>query len=74
MEFPRSFLRRQFGGKPVVASRNAGCFAKDFCTGPRAQQPLQSINQTFKKVSYMCAKRVKITSSDTKDKCQNPRY
>ena len=26
MEFLRSFLRRHFAGKPVVAQRNFGCF------------------------------------------------
>ena len=28
MEFLRSFLRRHFAGKPVVASRNVGCFLR----------------------------------------------
>ena len=28
MEFQRSFLRRHFEGKPVVASRNVGCFLR----------------------------------------------
>ena len=28
MEFLRSFLRRHFAGKPVVASRNVGCFVR----------------------------------------------
>ena len=33
MEFLCSFLRRHFGGKPVVASRNVGCFLRlTFCT------------------------------------------
>ena len=26
LEFLRSFLRRNFAGKPVVTSRNVGCF------------------------------------------------
>ena len=28
MEFVRSFLRRHFAGKPVVASRNVSCFLR----------------------------------------------
>ena len=28
MEFLYSFLRRHFAGKPVVASRNVGCFLR----------------------------------------------
>ena len=28
MEFLRSFLRRHFAGKPLVASRNVGCFLR----------------------------------------------
>ena len=28
MEFRRSFLRRHFAGKPILASRNVGCFLK----------------------------------------------
>ena len=28
----------------------------------------------FKKVGYMCAKRVKMSSSDTEDNCQKPSY
>ena len=28
MEFPRSFLRRHFAGKPEVTSRNVGCFLR----------------------------------------------
>ena len=28
MEFLRSFLRRHLAGKPVVASRNIGCFRR----------------------------------------------
>ena len=28
MEFLKSFLRRYFAGKPVVASRNVGCFLR----------------------------------------------
>ena len=28
MEFLRSFLRRHFTGKPVLVSRNVGCFLR----------------------------------------------
>ena len=62
----------QWWRRMMPAVSQATMTAKDFYTGSRAQQPLQSINETFKKVSYMCAKRVKMISSDTKDKCQKP--
>ena len=77
MEFLRSFLRQQFRGKPVVTSQNVRCLAGCTMTDQdfyRAQQPLESINETFKKVSYICAKSFKMTSSDTKDKCQKPTH
>ena len=31
MEFLRSFLRRHYAGKQLVASRNVGCFLRQEC-------------------------------------------
>ena len=52
MEYLRSFLRRHFAGKPVVASRNLGCFLRpnrmsnsNSCSGPRG---LGTVNKELK--------------------------
>ena len=40
MEFPRSFFRLHFLGKPVVVSRNVGCFLKLTNTKYSSPEPL----------------------------------
>ena len=54
MEFLYSFLRRHFAGKPVVASRNVGCFLRLF---------FQLLKIHIKPVPYQ-----KVHQSDSKEK------
>ena len=54
MEFLYSFLRRHFAGKPVVASRNVGCFLSLF---------FQLLKVHIKPVPYQ-----KVHQSDSKEK------
>ena len=54
MEFPYSFLRRHFAGKPVAASRNVGCFLSLF---------FQLLKIHIKLVPYQ-----KVHQSDSKEK------
>ena len=44
MEFLRSFLRRHFGGKPVLALRNVGCFLRLWTV---------KLNKTWDAVDYL---------------------
>ena len=51
MEFLRSFLRRHFAGKSVVASPNVGCFLRQEQLWPSAKQ--DSLSEIVSS-SYFC--------------------
>ena len=49
MEFLQSFLRHHFAGKPVVASRNVGCFPQAM-TGPAVDKSRYFLRFERKKI------------------------